>query len=362
MPRRHPLLLIFLLAGLTGFLSERSAAADLDEPPSVDQPLDFERTGGAVGASFKVSLRVRPPEVQVGQSLILTVRIQAVRPAKRAPKRPKLWELKPYQALEKKGVVKIDRPDPKKADKPERTPDKQTWEFDYQVKVLNESLKNLPAFPFIYYRPPPSALMPGQFLTTYPDEVPVKVRPKPTPPALPAPPIKAPEVIFQLAEGPAVLERRSTARLPPWPEFALFLLLPPVVGGCWYVAWRRLYPDAAHRLRIRQSLAARQALQALQALGPADAEQRAYRVSRIAAGYLQQRLGLPTAEPTPAEVAACLEKAGSSEPMPGKAAEFFRACDAARFAPPQPSGAIDLSAEATRLIQSLEVEPWAGHQ
>jgi hypothetical protein len=126
----------------------------------------------------------------------------------------------------------------------------------------------------------------------------------------------------------------------------------------WCLLWRRFNPDAARRARIRQSLAARQALQALNSLAPAAADQRAYRVARIAAGYLQQRLGLPTAEPTPAEVAACLGRAGSPDVLAGKAAEFFRACDAARFAP-APLNAADLTAAASSLILTMEAEACA---
>jgi hypothetical protein len=355
-------LLLFLFISLSAFpATGRGEAIDRNEPPVVDQPLDFERTGGAVGPSFRVSTRIRPGDLEVDKVAILTVRIQSVGRVARPPKRPRLWELKPFAALEKKGWLKIDRPEKKKADKPERTPDAQTWEYDYQVKALSDSLKHIPAFPFIYYKPPPSDLVPGQFPTTFTEPVPVQVKAKPGPPALPPPPIKAPEMVFELAEGSAVLARHETARLPSWPVLLLVLLAPPIIAVDGYLLWRYLNPDAARRARIRQSLAARQALNALHALGPADPDQRAYRVARIAAGYLQQRLGLPSAEPTPAEVTACLARAGSPEALAGKAAEFFRACDAARFAPAKPAEATDLAAAATRLIQTLEAETWAGN-
>jgi hypothetical protein len=359
MTNDHFILLILLLCLLALPAIGRGEAVDLNEPPAVNQPLDFERTGGAVGPSFRVSMRARATELQVEQALDLTVRIQAVGRTGRAPKRPRLWELKPFQALEKKGWLKIERPEKKKADEAERRPDPQTWEFDYKVKVLNESLKRIPTFGFIYYKPPANELLPGQFPTTYPEEIALKVKAKPAPPPPPAPPIKAPERTFELAESPRVLERHGTARFPGAAVLVSALLAPPLLGGGWYLVWRRFNPDATRRARIRQSLAARQALHALNALGPAEADQRAYRVARIAAGYLQQRLGLPTAEPTPGEVAACLGRAGSSEVLAGKAAEFFRACDAARFAPARPTDAADLTAAASRLILTLEAETGA---
>lgn len=355
---------LILVLGLLALPADgRGEAADLDEPPTVDQPEDFEPCGGAVGPSFRVSMRAQPPEIEVDKTLTLVVRIEVppkLGPAKRPPRRPRLWELKPFQALEKKGWLKIERPERKKTDLP-RTPGQQTWEFDYKVKVLSDSLKHLPRFAFVYYKPPANAL-PGQkpmFPTTYPDEVPLKVKAKPAPPQLPPPPIKAPEMIFEVAEGPGLLERQSVARVPALLVLGAWLLAPPLLGACWYLAWRWFNPDAGRRARIRQSMAARHALRALNALGPADAEQRAYRVARIAAGYLQQRLGLPTSEPTPAEVASCLGRAGSPEVLAGKAAEFFRACDAARFAPARLADADDLTAAASRLILTLEAEPWS---
>jgi hypothetical protein len=349
-------LLILILCLLALPASGRGEAIDLNEPPAVNQPLDFERTGGAVGPAFRVSMRAPKTELQVEGELTLTVRIEAVGRAGRPPKRPQLWDLKPFQALEKKGWLKIERPE-KKADDVRR-PAAQTWEFDYTVKVLSESLKRIPTFAFIYYKPPPSELLPGQFPTTYPEEIPLKVKAKPAPPPVPPPPVKAPEMIFELTESARVLERHGVARFAGAALVVAALLVPPLLGAGWYLLWRRFHPDAARRARIRQSLAARQALQALNALGPAEADQRVYRVARIAGGYLQQRLGLPTAEPTPAEVITCLGRAGAPDVLAGKAAEFFRACDAARFAPAQPTDAADLTAAAHRLILTLEAEAW----
>ena len=39
--------------------------------------------------------------------------------------------------------------------------------------------------------------------------------------------------VFQLAEGPAVLQQRAGARFPPWPELLLWLLVPPALAACW---------------------------------------------------------------------------------------------------------------------------------
>jgi hypothetical protein len=65
-------------------------------------------------------------------------------------------------------------------------------------------------------------------------------------------------------------------------------------------------------------------------------------------------------EPTPAEVAGHLRRSGASEGLADKAAEFFRACDAARFAPSTPQAPDDeLAQVAHHLINTLEAEPWS---
>ena len=336
-----------LLVSLSLLLAQQ---ADPDEPPVADQPTDFN---GAIGHKFQVSMSVDPAEVQVGNPLKLTLRVHAVGPWKRPPKRPRLGELECFKMR-----FQVERPDKKLENQADRT-SKQTWEFDYRLRALSESVNEVPPFAFVYYRPSGSPSIPGSYQSPWTKEVPLLVKPRVETEKETQPPIRAPSQVFQIAEGPAVLRRDRVASLPSLPVLGLLLLLPPLAGLAWFIVWRRLFPNSAWRARKRQSGAARQALHALQALAPAHADQRAYRVARIAAGYLHQRLGLPTVEPTPAEVGQYLERVGSPPPLAGKAAEFFRACDAARFAP-VPAAADDLAVAAKNLILTLEAEPWPG--
>ncbi len=326
----------------------------VEEPPLVGQPDQFMALGGAVGSGFRVTQKVSSPTATTEQPLTLTVRITA-ETVQRPPRRPRLWELKVYQELERKKLLKIDRPDGKKRDLADRSPAPRAWEFDYQLRPLSEKLSALPRLPFDFYKPSRSAGLPGRYEKTYSDEVPLKITPRVEPVIVLPPPINVPPALLHIAEGAAVVERRSTtAALPALPWLVMWMLLPPLmsIALCWL--WRRWNPDAARLAQLRQSRAARHALHALHAV-----EQHPARVSAIAAGYLQQRLGLPTTEPTPTEAAACLERAGASTVLAGKMAEFFRACDAARFAPvPQP-GAGDLVAAARSLILTLEAETWS---
>lgn len=122
-----------------------------------------------------------------------------------------------------------------------------------------------------------------------------------------------------------------------------------------------------------------QALTALAALKPRDELVQVEQVAAITARYLRQRFDLPAAEPTPAEVAGHLRGAlPGGEKLAEQAADFFRACDAARFAPAGiesrhgPDHAImgerspllasrftNLTEMARQLIVSLEEKSWS---
>jgi hypothetical protein len=117
---------------------------------------------------------------------------------------------------------------------------------------------------------------------------------------------------------------------------------------CWYLAWRRLYPNAARLARIRYSLAAQLALRTLHAGRDSDA------AFRSVESYLRNRLGVTTATPTPDEILTHFRQSGLSREIAAKVAEFFRACDAVRFAPAHAPP--DLSGAAEALILALETE------
>jgi hypothetical protein len=332
------------------------------EPPPVGQPPTFTVLGGAVGHGFRVTQTVTPTSVQAEDAVTLTVRISAAN-APQPPRRPRLWELKAYQDLESKKHLKMDRPDKKNRDQPDRTPGPLTWEFDYRLRPLNESVTRLPSFTFHYFKPSASAELPGRYESVSASGVPLTVTAKVERPIVSPTPVQVPEALLHLVVGPEVRERRAASiALPSVPVLLMLLLTPPLLALAWYRLWKRWYPDAARLARLRQSRAARHALHALEKLPAEDTDARAHHVAAIAAGYLQHRLGLPTVEPTPAEVTAYLERIGAPAVLAGKTAEFFRACDAARFAPDPARGEDDLGAAARRLILTLESEPWAASQ
>jgi hypothetical protein len=135
------------------------------------------------------------------------------------------------------------------------------------------------------------------------------------------------------------------------------LLGPPLGCAAWYAIWRRVYPDAARKTKQRRCRAATLALKQLERLPRGSTEVRAAHIAAAVTIYLQQRLDLPAAEPTPAEAAAHLRTAGCPDTLSDRAELFFKSCDAARFFPN--ASAADLPAFAQHLILDLEAHTWA---
>jgi hypothetical protein len=273
------------------------------------------------------------------------VRVTADGPVKRPPRRPPLADFPGFADdfyIEDAGPPGGTHPDP------------ETWEFAYRLKPKSTTVKGIPGFPFVFYRPgfrPPSL----GYMTLYVREVPITVTPRrQLEPAAPAKPITAPEAAFALADGD-LLRHEGDGRLPGPLVLTLALLGPPAGCLAWYFAWRRLYPDAARLARRHHSRAAQEALTSLRGPGARDPETRARRSAAAVADYLRRRLGLRTAEPTPAEAAAYLRARGVSEALAGQTADLLRGCAAVRF-DPEPPPHDDLGEAATRLILALEAE------
>jgi hypothetical protein len=328
--------------------------------PIVGRPGYFNES---VGTRFEVTMRASRTELHAMQQLTLTVRVTAVGRYWQPPERPNLEELAKFNER-----FKIDRP---ANSKPDRVlADQRSWEFEYKLRPRPDvTVERIPPLPFVWYRPSRKANLRGYFATTFGEEIELKVKPVPVvTPMVKQVPIQAPESFFAIAAGPAVLERDEPYRLPSLGLWALLLLAPPALAGAWFVIWRRLYPDAARLARIRQSRAAIEALRALVALGTVDESLRVARITAISANYLRYRFDLRAIEPTPAEVGEHLRRAGASDELAEQAADFFRACDAARFAPveidasglnPGARPDDDLAGAAQRLITALEAQPWS---
>jgi hypothetical protein len=321
-------------------------ALDRQEAPLVGRPdFPFSEASGR----FRVKARAEPTTIAVEKTLTFTLTVNAAGPVYAPPRRLDLREL---PALAE--AFYIEDPD----DGGERQIDPQTWEFVYRLKPRSIAVREVPGLPFTYYNPD-IPFPTRRFQVDYTEPIPLTVRRVEAVPV----PIDAADVTYELATGPTVLARESPWALPSVPVLLLLALSPPLACAAWYIAWKRLYPDAARLARRRRSRAASQALQALRRGRPGrlTPEQRAALAARTVADYLHQRFDLAPAEPTPDETADHLKGASCSSGLIERAANFFRACDAARFLPDEAAASTDLPAEAVQLILAVEEESWASH-
>jgi hypothetical protein len=318
-------------------------APEAREVPLVGRPdFPFSEASGR----FRVKARAEPTTLAVEKPLTLTLTVTAG-PVYSPPRRIDLREL-PTVAE----AFYVEDPDDGEA----RQTDPQTWEFVYRLKPRTTDVREIPGLPFAYYNP--DIPFPARrFQVDYTDPIPLTVL---NAEAVRVP-IEAHASAYELAAGPAVLAHESPWEPPGVPALVLLALVPPLACAAWYVAWKRLYPDAARLARRRRSRAASQALQALRRARPGrlTPEQRAALAARTVADYLHQRFDLAPAEPTPDETADHLKSAGCSSGLIERAAGFFRACDAARFLPDEALATADLPDEAVRLILAVEEESWA---
>ncbi|MCI0462963.1 MAG: hypothetical protein L0Z62_38950 [Gemmataceae bacterium] len=327
-----------LLALLTA--PARAGTTAPNAPPLVGQPLNFS---GAVG-SYRISYRAKPTELAVEDPLILTLRITGIGPEKYHPRREKLGVV--LKELEEDFYIE---PAP---EHDRRLPAENAWEFAWRLRPKQVGEMRLPSLELVYYDPRAANPEWGYKPTRTREVIVLKVTPRPLAPIKvePVKALQAPERFFALVAGESVLSR-DRGDLSPL-LLAALLLGPPILCGLWYLVWRRLHPDSGRQRRRLANQAAREALATLEALGPQAGGERA---AATLADYLRRRLDLRGSEPTPAEVAAHLKRSGLSPALVNRAADLFRACDAARFTPSHaPPSA--LAAGAVDLVHALEAE------
>jgi hypothetical protein len=322
--------------------ADAPASEQPDDIPVVGRPVDlpFSEASGW----FEVQVRAEPTELQAETPLTFTLTVRAVRPVRRPPERLDLRQLPSFA-----DQFYIEDPGEEAA-----RPDDRTWEFVYGLKPRRTDVREIPSLPFVYFNPYLLTASKG-YQVLYTDPIPLHVLPHETVQV----PVQGPESAFALVTGLAVLERQTKWTPPRLGTIAMLVLAPPLGCIAWYLLWRRLYPDAARLANQRRSRAARRALNALHAARRLDATSHAEKTAAIVAGYLQQRLDLAIAEPTPREVALLFAQHGFSSALTERAAGFFETCDRARF---QPVGAekgvspSELHDAAVQLILAVEGE------
>lgn len=340
--------LLALLCCLAAVVVRAGDVDDAIEIPVVGRPsnLPFSEAAGI----FTVSARAEPTSVQVEQPLtfILSIHAETDRcPRFLPPHRLDLSQLRDFD--ERFYILDDPKQDTYNAAQ-------HRWEFVYRLKPRRADVTEIPGVPFVYFNPTIQPESKG-FQTPYTDEIPLQVQ---AGQSVPPPVHQVPDLFLQTQTAAAVLDRRGSWSVPGWPILTVLLVTPPFLCAMWYMIWRRLYPDAARRLKQRRSRAATLALKQLQRLPRGATDERATHIAAAVTTYLQQRLDLQAAEPTPDEAARHLRAAGYPDTLTKRAEDFFHTCDLARFYPN--ASAASLPQSAQQLILDLEAHTWASAQ
>lgn len=302
--------------------------------PLLAQPKFFEPTEHyykAQGRGIRAEWEVSRKTVVEGRDLTATLVITGAT----NPTEIEKPDLKKLKAFDNFTVANLSDPPRKAGDKVVR--------FAYKLAPRNRTVDQVPALKFHYFNK--AAAEGRQFPATYADSVPLIVAERPPPDAIPM--VEA-DHLFHVASGPEVL---SGPFVPCWWAWGAAALFGPLAAVGWFLAWRRVFPNAHRLAQLRRSRAARRALEAIRKSGrtpdpPAT-------IASAVLAYLRTRFPLPESAVTPPEIAAALLEVK----VPAEVAEFvadvFRGCDRARFAPPNDSG-VSLAADAEAAITRLE--------
>jgi hypothetical protein len=336
---------ILLVTTLLGFEAANPRAAACNEradaqPPVAGRPDGFN---GAVGV-FHIATRAEPTDLQAEDPLVFTVRITASGSLEHI-QRPDLRRLPRFARRFR--IDDLDQRD---------LADQKTREFDYRLRPLNAGVKEIPALPFVYFKP---GMIPDYrgYQTALAPAIPLTVRPRQSVPAeqvvgATAPP-RPPESVYEIAEGPGLLRREAGISFPGPLVLVLIVLAPPLFSAAWLIFWRRRHPRVLSPARQRRSRAAGHALQALRQIKPTG-EPAAAQAAAILVEYLREHLAFASQEPSPVEVAAFLENWHLPAQAIARARRFFDDCQAARFAPAGALTGADWTASAVQLVEEWE--------
>jgi hypothetical protein len=302
--------------------------------PVVGQPTEhfYQARGSAVKVTWNLDRTTVPEDEEIVAALVVR---GATNPTDIV--RPDLKKLEPFESR----FIITDAVDP--------APDARAKEvrFMYRLRPRNRSVKDVPTFQFHYYNP--AAPAGKQFPLTEARGQPITVTPPKPKAAPPAIPLAEPEHLFAVVNGPRVLDRQPFS--PTVWTWIAFALIGPLVAVGWFLGWRQVFPDATRLARMRRTRAAKRAIDAIHrsdaAVDPHGA------IAAAVLGYLRARFPFAPSAVTPHEIGAALAELGMHATETDAVTDFFRACDAARFARPGGYEAA-LAADAEALVLRLE--------
>jgi hypothetical protein len=339
----------WFLAALLAVAPSEAARAD-EDIPLVGRPADVPFSGASApfavvqpGPEYRTPFAVRvsasSTRLEALTPLTWTVTITASAPVRSPPSRIDLNDVPAF----KQAFFIEDSTDGR-----EEQISASEWRWVYRLKPRDQSVDEIPALPFVFYNPD---LQPSDkaFQVIYSDSIPLNVAPV-EPVGVPT---NLPEVMLEVASGPAMLAQRTPWRLPSPMVLGFLLAGPPLACACWYRLWRRWYPDAVRQSSLRRSRAAQRALKLLQSTPAQPGQARGDHVAAAMVGYLGERFDRAPAEATPPESRELLLAQGCPEELADRAAAVLRACAAERF-PPAPIEDVDLVEQARSFILAVE--------
>jgi hypothetical protein len=288
---------------------------DSDDAPPFYQPT--EHFYNALGRSVTVEWSADRTEVPVGGNIAVTLTVRGATNPHRVHK-PNLRDLPKFKAFEV-----VDSTDPPAAG------DAKEVRFKYVLRPRSADVSEIPELQFNYVNL--AAPEGKQVRTTYAKKLPIRVTPAASAATAAAGPLIAPERFFRLRDDYAEPTE------PGWVGWLGMVLLVPLATAIWVFCWRLLNPGGVRLAKLRRNRAVARALDALaRAAKSPDPAANAALAMRV---YLIGRWGMPPAAAVPAEVAVALKATELPNERIAAAVEFFRKCDAARFAPCNEGGA-----------------------
>ncbi len=305
------------------------------------QPAFFEPTEHyykAKGRGIAVRWEVEPKAVHVGRDLAVTLVITGAQNPTEIVK-PDLGKLKAFDQFVVTAVSDLPRDASAKEVR-----------FAYKLAPRSTDVKQVPTLQF-FYSNPVAAPGPKQFPSTRTNrdvDAPLTVLEAPKV-ERPIVRLEAPESLFRAATGRGVIG--SEPFVPRRWAWLAAVLFGPLMAFGWFLAWRRVFPDAVQLARMRRSRAARRATDAIRKAHRAPDPVAA--VANAVLGYLRARFPLRDAAVTPSEIAADLKELNVPEEIAEQVGDVFRVCDRARFAPSGDNG-LSLAAGAEAAVARLE--------
>lgn len=297
------------VALLVLFSPARAQDPHPDDAPPLLQPT--EHFYNALGRSVSVEWSADKTTVPAGGDIAVSLVVRGATNPHRVRK-PALRDLPKFKVFE---VLDAADPPAEKGAKEVR--------FDYVLRPRSAGVTEIPELQFNYANL--AAPEGKQIRTTYAKKLPIRVTsPAPTVTA-PAGPLEAPERFFHLADD----YREPTE--PGWPGWVGLVFAVPLGVVGWVFFWRLMNPDGVRLAKLRRNRAVARALDALrQAAKSPDPAANAAAAVRV---YLIGRWGMPPDATVPTEIAEALKATDVPAERAAAAVEFFRKCDAARFAP-----------------------------